>query len=1305
MSSRSSQKSTLFVDRLAAMNPRSDSPVVNSLDAHSEHYSGLAFVAFPPAGISSDSSMSWPASFLARLGCAAIIAAALTCAASTARAACDQNDPGCAAKEAQVPSSFGGAPDWAVPSQGGPKRQPRGGAMPQFQGAHPETAVRPAPRNTESSRMQPSFVDAACAPGKASARAASFSFDGKPIDGSAPTVGDSQICTDRTLKKADIQVRYDGFSNEPSLNVMAVPNARNAGSNVRFETYSNYATSLARGEIRIFENRETVKGAPVATVPLTGTSAEWQVPRAGKTTEYVYVMRVYDSAGRFDETAPKILDVSDSKGSTNPAVDRALLADNNTRLVKNIPISGGTILVSGRNIRPDEKVTVMGQPAQIDSSGSFAFRQILPSGDHDVDIAISEPSGPTTVFSRSANIPQHDFFYVGLAEMTVGRNVSKGPVGLLNPEQADNFKGRYFVDGRFAVYLKGKVKGETLITASADTRDQPFNKLFTNFHSKDPTYLLRNLDPNRYYPVYGDDSTLVEDAPTRGKFYIRVENGDNNIMWGNFKTEITGTDFVRYDRGLYGARVQLKTPESTRFGERRGKLEGFAAEPGTLGVRDVFLGTGGSSYFLSHQNITMGSERVVVEVRDRISGVVMQTKYLSAGTDYTVNYIQGRINLNAPLSSVGSSDFIVQAPGLNGVYQYVVVNYEYAAGLTPVRDRVVGGRASYWLSDYFQVGVTGYDQSGSVEKLRIGGADVTARLSPLTYIKAEIARSSGNGSSENVSIDGGFSFNTRRSLGGAAWAKRIEGAVELGEIITGAQGRIVGFYKDKQANYSGPGEITTFDTGATKDFGGRADVRFSDHWSARARFDGHTDRYRNYYAGEANISYAFNEVWKVTVGVRADQNNVQRQTASRELNRNGERIDTALRIDYTPSRDWGLYAFGQVTALRTGERNRNNRVGAGGYMRLSDRLVASAEISGGDGGLGGKLGAEYKSSDDRTVYVNYAMDPDRTDILDRGGLGLLAVGSRYRFADDATVFAETRRRHGGGFSGLMHAYGVEFSPFKDWKIGARGEVGKLSDPLNGDVRRLAVSPHIAYSANGVSYSSRFEYRHDKGFAAQPFGVIASQTRDTYLMANSLTMKINPNWRLLTKLNGSYSNSTQGDFYRGNYLEGVVGFAYRPIYNDRLNMLFKYTYFYNVPSPGQVAIVKGLNDYVQKSHIVSADAIYDINQWFSIGGKIGYRGGSIKDNVLGTPWHSSHVLLAVGRVDFHVVKQWDVTAEIRNLSILNGGNSQTGALLAIYRQVNDNFKIGAGYNFTRFSDDLTNLSMRNRGFFLNALGMF
>ena len=49
------------------------------------------------------------------------------------------------------------------------------------------------------------------------------------------------------------------------------------------------------------------------------------------------------------------------------------------------------------------------------------------------------------------------------------------------------------------------------------------------------------------------------------------------------------------------------------------------------------------------------------------------------------------------------------------------------------------------------------------------------------------------------------------------------------------------------------------------------------------------------------------------------------------------------------------------------------------------------------------------------------------------------------------------------------------------------------------------------------------------------------------------------------------------------------------------------------------------------------------------------------------------------------------------------DKRSGALVVVSRYLNEHFKVGAGYNFTDFSDDLTDLSFDHRGVFLNLTG--
>lgn len=50
-------------------------------------------------------------------------------------------------------------------------------------------------------------------------------------------------------------------------------------------------------------------------------------------------------------------------------------------------------------------------------------------------------------------------------------------------------------------------------------------------------------------------------------------------------------------------------------------------------------------------------------------------------------------------------------------------------------------------------------------------------------------------------------------------------------------------------------------------------------------------------------------------------------------------------------------------------------------------------------------------------------------------------------------------------------------------------------------------------------------------------------------------------------------------------------------------------------------------------------------------------------------------------------------------------SRSGLLAAVYRHIGEHGKLGIGYNFTDVSDDLTDLSYRSRGFFVNVLAEF
>ena len=62
-------------------------------------------------------------------------------------------------------------------------------------------------------------------------------------------------------------------------------------------------------------------------------------------------------------------------------------------------------------------------------------------------------------------------------------------------------------------------------------------------------------------------------------------------------------------------------------------------------------------------------------------------------------------------------------------------------------------------------------------------------------------------------------------------------------------------------------------------------------------------------------------------------------------------------------------------------------------------------------------------------------------------------------------------------------------------------------------------------------------------------------------------------------------------------------------------------------------------------------------------------------------------------------------EARALGAVQAQTTDFGLLGAVYRHVNNNAKIGVGYNFGRFSDDLTDLTHDDQGLFVNFVAKF
>ncbi|MGI9220116.1 MAG: OmpA family protein, partial [Woeseiaceae bacterium] len=1025
-----------------------------------------------------------------------------------------------------------------------------------------------------------------------------------------------------------------------------------------------------------------------------------------------YVLRAYGEDGNFDETQPQPLWViydqaesieADEFEQTWPEPDPEFLqAYGEDRLsLHNIGLSSGTVNVRGTGVPEDHEVWVAGRPIPVDETGSFVSEEILPNGAHTVEVSVLDAEGAGELYLRDLELEPNDWFYVGMANLTVAQNSVNGPADLLQGENGDDDL-ESDIDGRLAFFVNGKFGEHWKLTAGADTREGPVDTLFSNFMEKSPTALFRRIDPDYFYPTFGDDSTVEEMAPSMGKFYVRLANGDDYGQWGNFKIGYMNNELAHVDRGLYGANFHFESDGATEFGEKKLVADVFAAEPGTFGTRDEFRGTGGSLYFLERQDILAGSERIRIEIRDKSSGMVTGVVNLMPSLDYDIDYLQGRILLTEPLASSVDDNLLVRSNAISGDEAHLVVRYEYTPGFGEIDAVATGGQASYWFGEHVKLGVTSNINEQNDADSTMNGADLTLRYSAGSWLKLQQAESEGLVAMPVVSSDGGFEFNSydpAAFVDAEAGASRVDISVNLSDFFDFTDARFNVYKQDVEAGYSAPGLTALTDT---ENVGGSLLIPIGAKFSLQAKADSITqDQGIEMDTQEYNFGYNINENWDVSAGYRRDER-LDTSVIVPLTQEQGARADAVLQVGYNSRSTWDAYAFAQDTLSVDGDRQENARAGFGGSYRISEKLQIEGEVSDGDLGVGGRIGTNYMHSEKTSMYVNYALENERSDNAMRStrGGGNLIAGVKSRLSDSTSVYLEERYQHSTTMTGITHATGINFAGDNGWSFGLNSDIGTLEDIGTGaETERLALGVQMGFGSTALQFSSAVEYRDDD---VQQINLSNNQ-RETWLFKNSFKYQMSEGGRLLGKLNHSDSTSSQGSFYDGGFTEAVLGYAYRPVLHDRLNTIVKYTYFFNMPTTDQVGSQGVALDFLQKSHIAALDVTYDITQNFTLGGKYAHRMSQMSLDRADPEFFDNNASLYVLRGDYRFRKNWEFLLEARLLDMADLNESRTGALTTISRYFGDHFKLGIGYNFADFSDDLTDLSYDHSGAFLSVTG--
>jgi len=247
----------------------------------------------------------------------------------------------------------------------------------------------------------------------------------------------------------------------------------------------------------------------------------------------------------------------------------------------------------------------------------------------------------------------------------------------------------------------------------------------------------------------------------------------------------------------------------------------------------------------------------------------------------------------------------------------------------------------------------------------------------------------------------------------------------------------------------------------------------------------------------------------------------------------------------------------------------------------------------------------------------------------------------------------------------------------------------LQSDENEDIERRTLSAGVNYQRDKLRFAGKYEYREDSG-------EITDLTQ--WVTTNRFEYRRSVSLRWQGKLNASHTEDAN-DEEDARFVEAGIGFAYRPVTHDRLNMLGRLTYLYDLLPQSQSS------ELDQRSVIASTEALYDVTKKWSIGGKFAHRVSEIRIERNQGPWVANDASLLGVRLRYRVPFGIDLSASYRWLWSDESEGVREGALLTAGKRVGQHLTFAAGYNFTNFDDDLADNSFDAKGWFLNLVGSY
>ena len=965
-------------------------------------------------------------------------------------------------------------------------------------------------------------------------------------------------------------------------------------------------------------------------------------------------------------------------------------------LMVTVEVSGGRIYQLGAQTdelgsgRLDADRTTSGVQILVrDGKGQFILRG--PMNPQDVRVRVT--AGSLTAEGVVSYVPElRNWIAAGLIEGVIALRKTNNE-SLISPVRSNdgfeeqlrqwskdfnsnsNTKGS--VAARTAFFVRGTIKGSTLLTAAYDSDKETRIRM------------LRDIRAEEVYPVYGDASLKTFEARSASKLYIRADNGKHYVLFGDFNTgaefsqsSSNGTVATTKQRDL-GAYSRTMTGIRSHYESDTTIANVFVSRDSLRQQVEEYAGNGTSGpYSVSRNDALESSEKVELIIRDRNNpGRILDQRVLQRFVDYTFEPFAGRLLFKGPIAS--------QDP--QGNPQSLRVTYE-----------IDQGGKNYWL--------LGVDAQAKLGKhLNIGG-NFVKDLNP-----------------QILTAPGELQLNTLSSVNATALlGERVRLFAEIARTVndtstgqaTGNAGRVEISAADASNNW----KARAFVTSTEKDFynpnasinAGRSEagIKASGQVTETIGVSAEISKSKDEISGAdrkgayLGADLKLNEQWSINAGLRKAQDNgsglyapVQNGTVSSLYSGSGLSASSGglFGSGTGPSNP----TLGQVPnlATQTGTPIDTTTFLIGIKGKLTDKFSVGAELErsvAGDSASRAAALATWQVADRTALNARYETQTGIGSYLDRSNRsnalvfgvtntymlnGLGAGGSGV----EGQLFSEYRLRDAIGGREAQLASGLR-NTF-DVAQGLKALVGieRLKILSGASQQATALATGLDYTGSELwKASGRLEWRRADVTAALP-------RTDSLLNTLLLARKLDRDWTLLAR---NYYSSTDNAAVAGAQSQNrfQLGFAYRPVDNNRFDAL------------GKVELKNEKNNEItgsllsaedRRAIIASIHGNWHPTRTFWWSGRLAAK--SVNERLDGAQDKFSAAMLST-RLIYDLTERWDVGLMA---SVLAGGGSQQKAFgVETGYAVQQNLWLSAGYNWAGFSDrDLTGAEYTARGLYI------